>query len=157
MAHSIPAARDGLIPHLKVDGCAQAIEFYQQAFGAEEVCRIPMPGQDRIMHAAVLIGGSPVFLADDFPEFCGGKASSPRALGGTPVTIHRYVADCDAAIRGAEEAGATVKMPPQDMFWGDRYGVVEDPFGHVWSFATRQKDLTPAEMNQAAQAAMSQR
>jgi PhnB protein len=97
-----------------------------------------------------------VFLADDFPEYCGGKAQSPQALGGTPVTIHRYVEDCDAAIQRAERAGATVKMPAQDMFWGDRYGVVTDPFGHVWSFATHISDPTPDQIAQAAEAAFAQ-
>jgi PhnB protein len=92
-------------------------------------------------------------LADDFPEYCGGKASSPTALGGTPVTIHRYVEDCDAVIQRAAQAGATVLMPAQDVFWGDRYGVVTDPFGHTWSMATHLRDLSPEEMAQAAQAA----
>lgn len=128
------------------DPCADAIEFYKKAFGAQELNRAPAPDGRRIMHAAMRIGGGIVFLVDDFPEFCGGKAASPRALNGTPVTIHRYVEDCDAAIKRAADAGATVQMPPDDMFWGDRYGVVTDPFGHSWSFATHVKDLTPAEM-----------
>jgi PhnB protein len=146
MSKPIPPGHEGLIPHLVCDPCAEAIEFYKKAFGAEEISRAPAPDGRRIMHAAITIGGRPVFLVDDFPEFCGGKASSPQALGGTPVTIHRYVTDCDAAIKRAEQAGATVKMPPQDMFWGDRYGVVVDPFGHSWSLATHIRDLTPEEI-----------
>jgi PhnB protein len=97
------------------------------------------------MHAAILIDGKAVFLADDFLEYCG-KSSTPKALGGSSVTIHRYVADCDAAIKRAEEAGATVTMSPEDMFWGDRYGLIEDPFGHTWSFATHLSDPTPEQM-----------
>ena len=108
------------------------------------------------MHAETRIGGQPVFLVDDFPEFRGGNSRTPTALGGTPVTIHRYVEDRDAAIKQAEEAGATVKMPAADMFWGDRYGVVTDPFGHSWSLATHQRDLTPDEMQEGMRAAFDQ-
>ena len=84
------------------------------------------------------------------------KASSPKALNGTPVTIHRYVEDCDAAIKRAADAGATVQIPPDDMFWGDRYGVVTDPFGHRWSFATHVRDLTSAEMEAGMKEAFAQ-
>ena len=93
-----------------------------------------------------------MYLADDFPEYCGGKAQSPTALKGTPVSIHHYVENCDAAIKRAQDAGATVQMPAQDMFWGDRYGVIVDPYGHKWAFATRLKDLTPQEMQTAGKA-----
>jgi uncharacterized glyoxalase superfamily protein PhnB len=156
MTKPIPAGSEGLIPHLVCDGCAAAIEFYKKAFGAEETRRMPAPDGKRIMHAEIRISGRPVFLADDFPEYCGGTKSSPQALGGTPVTIHRYVEDCDAAIQRAQQAGASVKMPPMDMFWGDRYGVVTDPFGHVWSLATHKSDPTPEEMAKAAEAAFAQ-
>ena len=98
------------------------------------------------MHAAIRFGNCIVFLNDDFPEMCGGKSMSPKALKGTPVTIHHYVENCDAAIKRAEAAGATVVMPASDMFWGDRYGIIADPFGHQWSFATHIKDLTPEQM-----------
>jgi uncharacterized glyoxalase superfamily protein PhnB len=147
MSRAIPKDHEGLIPHLVVDGCAQAIEFYKRAFGATEISRAPSP-DGRIMHAEIRIGGRPVFLNDDFPEFCGGKSQSATALGGTPVTIHRYVEDCDAAIKRAVDAGATLKMPAADMFWGDRYGMVVDPFGHSWSIATHIRDLTPEQMMQ---------
>jgi uncharacterized glyoxalase superfamily protein PhnB len=153
MTQPIPAGREGLIPHLVCDPCADAIEFYTKAFGAQEICRMLAPDGQRIMHAAVLIDGRPLFLCDDFSEYCGGKAQTPHALGGTPVTIHRYVEDCDAAIERAEEAGATVKMPAEDMFWGDRYGLVIDPFGHSWAFATHVGDPTPEEVAEAAKAA----
>jgi PhnB protein len=153
MAQPIPTDQQGLIPHLVCDGCADAIEFYKKAFGATEVCRVPAPDGKRIMHAAIHIDGRPVFLVDDFPEFCGGKSESPKALGGTPVTIHRFVEDCDAAIQRAADAGATVKMPPADMFWGDRYGVVVDPFGHSWSLVTHLRDLTPEQIEKGMQEA----
>jgi uncharacterized glyoxalase superfamily protein PhnB len=146
MTQSIPTGKEGLIPHLVCDRCGDAIEFYQKAFGAQEVNRVPAPDGKRIMHAEIRIGTLPVFLADDFPEYCGDISQSPIGLGGTPVTIHRYVDDCDAAIARAQNAGATVKMPAQDMFWGDRYGVVTDPFGHCWSFATHIRDLTPEQI-----------
>lgn len=156
MTNPIPAGHEGLIPHLVCAPCADAIEFYKKAFGAEEAGRVPGPDGQRLMHAAIRIDGRMLFLVDDFPEFCEGKSETPKALGGTPVTIHRYVPDCDAAIRRAEQAGATVKMPPQDMFWGDRYGVVTDPFGHQWSFATHQRDLSPEEMVTATKEAFVQ-
>jgi uncharacterized glyoxalase superfamily protein PhnB len=141
----IPSGLEHLIPHLVCSPCAEAIEFYKKAFGAEEVARMPSP-DGRVMHAEIKIGGNMVFLVDDFPEYCGGKSSTPIALEGTPVTMHRYVENCDAAIERAQKAGATVQMPPMDMFWGDRYGVIVDPYGHKWSLATHQKDMTPNEM-----------
>jgi uncharacterized glyoxalase superfamily protein PhnB len=145
----IPRGQEGLIPHLVCQSCSEAIEFYKKAFGAEEISRMPAPDGRRIMHAAIRIGKSVVFLVDDFPEFCGGKSHTPTALKGTPVSIHHYVENCDAAIKRAQDAGAAVEMPATDMFWGDRYGVVIDPYGHKWSFATHVKDFTPAEMQAA--------
>jgi PhnB protein len=152
----IPPGHENLIPHLVCDPCSEAIEFYKKAFGAQEIQRIPAPDGRRIMHAAIKIDNSFVFLVDDFPEFCGGKASSPKALRGTPVTIHHYVENCDAALKRAQDAGAIVSMPAQDMFWGDRYGAVTDPYGHKWSFATHLKDLTPEEMRGAMKEAFAQ-
>ena len=157
MTAPIPPGREGLIPHLVCDPCADAIEFYKKAFGAEECYRMLAPDKKRIMHAQILIGDKVIFLVDDFPEYCGGKPSSPKALGGSSVTIHQYVRDCDAAIQRAEKAGASVMMPAQDMFWGDRYGVLKDPYGHTWSFATHQKDLTPDEIRKASEAAFARR
>ena len=152
----IPPGQENLIPHLVCSPCTEAIDFYKKAFGAEEINRLPAPDGRRIMHAQIRIGKSFLFLADDFPEHCGGKASSPTALKGTPVTFHQYVQNCDAAIKRASDAGATVLMPATDMFWGDRYGVVVDPYGHKWSFATHQKDVTPAEMQAAMNDAFAQ-
>jgi uncharacterized glyoxalase superfamily protein PhnB len=114
---------------------------------------MPAPDGKRLMHAEMKLGDQVVFLCDDFPEYCGGKSRTPSALGGSTVTIHRYTDDCDAAIAKAQKAGATVTMPPEDMFWGDRYGSVTDPFGHTWSFATHIKDMTPEEMEEAAKSA----
>jgi PhnB protein len=148
----IPPGHEHLIPHLVCDSCSEAIEFYKKAFGAEEIHRMLAPDGRRIMHAAIRIGKSLLFLNDDFPEFCGGKSQTPKGLKGTPATMHRYVENCDAVIKRAQDAGATVQMPAQDMFWGDRYGIVIDPFGHKWAFATHIQDLTPAEMQAALKA-----
>ncbi|MCK6479473.1 MAG: VOC family protein [Planctomycetes bacterium] len=152
---AIPEGCEGAIPHLVVKGAAKALEFYAKAFGAEEVFRMPSP-DGRVMHAEFRIGSSLFYMADDFPEFCGGAASNPQALKGTPVTLHRFVTDVDKAVERAVKAGATVKMPVQDMFWGDRYGMVEDPFGHRWSLATHTKDMTPEEIGRAMAEAFSQ-
>lgn len=152
----IPPGHENLIPHLVCDPCPEAIEFYKKALGAEEVSRIPAPDGKRIMHAQIRIGKSVVFLVDEFPEYCGNKKSSPNALGGTPVSLHLYVENCDAAVKRAQDAGAKVEMPPMDMFWGDRYAVVVDPFGHKWSFATHVKDMTPAEMEAGMKEAFAQ-
>ncbi|HTU23906.1 MAG TPA: VOC family protein [Pirellulales bacterium] len=145
----IPPGFEGIIPHLVCDGAAEAMDFYKKAFGAEELSRLLAPDGKRIMHAAMRIGSSIFFLVDDFKEYCGGKSNSPKGLSGTPVTLHHYVADCDAAIKRAVDAGAAIAMPPADMFWGDRYGMVTDPFGHKWSFATHKKDVAPAELQTA--------
>ena len=123
---------NGLIPHLVVKGGAKAIEFYKAALGAVEIAR--MPTEDgRLMHAALKVGDSYLFLCDDFPEYCGGVSRAPS--GPSPVTLHLNVPCADAAIATAAGAGATVTMPAADMFWGDRYGQIVDPFGHAWSFS----------------------
>lgn len=152
MADPIPHGFNGLIAHLVCSPCTDAIAFYTKAFGAQELCRMPGP-DGRLMHAAMQVGDSVIFLNDDFPEYCGGASRTATALGNTPVTLHRYVKDCDAVIRQAEQAGATVVMPAADMFWGDRYGLIRDPFGHQWALATHQKDMTPEEMMAASKAA----
>lgn len=149
----IPAGHENVIPHLVCSPCTEAIEFYKKALGAEEVFRMPAPDGTRLCHASIRIGSSFVFLADDFPEYCDGHSQTAQALGGTPVSMHLYVADCDAAMARATAAGATVVMPAADMFWGDRYGVVADPFGHKWAFATHVRELTPEEMQAGMQEA----
>jgi PhnB protein len=128
-----------IAPHLFVDDAAKAIEFYKKAFSATELGRHPAPDGKRLMHAALLINGSLVMLCDDFPEMCGGKSRTPKALGGSAVTIHMQVADVDAKWQQAVAAGAEIEVPLADQFWGDRYGTVRDPFGHSWSMGTAIK------------------
>jgi PhnB protein len=118
-----------------VNGAAKAVEFYKTALGAVEVARMPEENGPRLMHVELKIGDAAIFLCDDFPEYCGGTKRAPEPGKLTPVTLHLDVADCDAAISRAAAAGATVSLPAADMFWGDRYGKVTDPFGHEWSFA----------------------
>jgi uncharacterized glyoxalase superfamily protein PhnB len=132
-------------PHLICAGASDAIEFYKRAFGAVELSR--MPGADgKIMHASIRIGDSVIMLNEEMPEW---GALGPKALKGSPVTIHLYVEDADAAFEKAVGAGAKVTMPLDDMFWGDRYGKLEDPFGHQWSIGTHVRDVTPEEMQAA--------
>jgi PhnB protein len=134
-----PRPADGapppLTPYLTVEDARAAIAFYQQAFGAVELARHATPDGDRLMHAALLVNGALLMLSDDFPEMTGGQKKNPRALGGTPVTLHLSYGDVDAAWERATRAGARVIMPLADQFWGDRYGIVEDPYGHRWSLA----------------------
>jgi PhnB protein len=145
LSHATPA----LAPHLVCAGAAEAIEFYGRAFGATEMIRMPGP-DGKIMHACVAINGAPVMLVDENKQW---GALSPKSLGGTPVTIHLNVADVDKTTSQAIAAGATVVMPVADMFWGDRYGIVEDPFGHRWSIATQQRKLSESELREAAKKA----
>ena len=153
MAHPIPAGQSTITPHLVIKGAAEAIEFYKRAFGAEELCRLNFPGPDgqpRVGHAALRIGDSRFFLADECPEY-----GSVGPDGGSPVTIHLSVTDADTSFAHAIEAGATVTMPLADMFWGDRYGTLADPFGHRWSIAEHLEDLSPEQMQERMAAAMS--
>ena len=145
---AIPEGMHSLTPHLVCRGAAAAIEFYGRAFGAIELFRLPGP-DGRLIHACVRIGDSQLFLFDEMPEH---GAHSPQTLKGTPVTIHLQVEDADAAFARAMRAGATVSMPLADMFWGDRYGRVTDPFGHSWSIATHVRDVSPDDMVAAMKA-----
>jgi len=145
----VPDGFHSVTPYLVCAGASDAIAFYKKAFGATELMRLPMPDR-KLIHAAIRIGDSIILLNDEFPQM---GAIGPKARGGSSVTIHLYVADADAAFARAVKAGATIKTPMADMFWGDRYGLVEDPFGHSWSIATHQHDLTPKEIQHAAQAA----
>jgi len=140
-----------LSPHLVVSDAAAAIAFYKQAFGATELGRHLAPDGKRIMHAALLVNSATVMLNDDFPEYGNGKSSTPEALGGTPVILHLQVQDADAAFNQALAAGANVKVPLADQFWGDRYGQLQDPFGHVWSIGATKKQMTGEELEKAAQ------
>jgi PhnB protein len=134
-----------LSPHLVVDDAAAAIDFYVKAFGATEYGRVPHP-DGRLVHAALNINGSTVMLNDDFPDFNEGKSSTPKALGGTPVTIHLQVPDVERAFQRALDAGAVVVAPLEDQFWGDRYGVVRDPFGHHWSLGQPMREVSMEEI-----------
>lgn len=135
-------------PHLVVDDAAAAIDFYVKAFDAVELGRVPGP-DGRLVHAAVQINGATVMLNDDFPEMCSGTSVTPKSLGGTPVTIHLTVNDVDARFQQALDAGATIVMPLSDQFWGDRYGVVADPFGHNWSLGQPVREVSYDEIQQA--------
>jgi uncharacterized glyoxalase superfamily protein PhnB len=148
-AENLPPFMPGVAPHLVCDGAADAIEFYKKAFDAEEMMRLPGP-DGRLMHGSVVINGSMVMLVDEFPDM---KSFGPKKLGGTPVVIHLSVADVDAVFAQAVKAGATPVLPPADMFWGDRYSQVQDPFGHLWSIATPGKPKTQQEILEAAKTA----
>ncbi len=145
---AIPKEYHTVTPALSVRGAAEAIEFYKKASGAQEVMRMPGPDGKSIMHAEIKIGDSIVFLGDEFPDM-GGR--SPQTLGGSTAALHICVPDADAAFTRAVEAGAQVRMPVMDMFWGDRYGRVADPFGHEWELATHKEDLTPKSLSQNLQ------
>src|SRR5258708_40132565 len=133
-----------------VKGASQAIEYYKQALGAEEIRRVPGRGGKSLIHAEIKIGDSRLFLVDEVPEMgCQGPGSS----GGSPVTIHLFVEDVDSVFNTALAAGAQERMPVADMFWGDRYWRLGDPFGHELSVATHQEDLTPEQLSKRAQAA----
>jgi len=149
----IPDGFHTLTPHLVVKGASRAIDFYKKAFAAEEIRRMPSPDGNSIMHAELKIGNSRLMLVDEFPEM---NARGPESIGGTPVTIHMFVEDADAVFNRALDAGAEVRMPLADMFWGDRYGVLADPFGHLWSVATHKEDLTPEEIRKRMQEACSE-
>ncbi len=143
-AKAIPEGFERITAHLSVQGAAAAIDFYKKAFGAEEICRMPSPDGSSIMHAEIRIGQSMVMLADENPQsphWC-----SPKKLKGTTVGMMMYVENVDAAFNKAISAGATPVVPPTDMFWGDRYSAVTDPFGHQWEIATHKQDLTPEQI-----------
>lgn len=131
--HNVP----GVTPHLVVDGARKAIDFYVRAFGASIVMEMPAEDGQRLMHAQLLVNGGPLMLCDDFPEWRGGA----KAVIGTPhaLTLHMAVPDIDAFYAQAVSEGAEGVMPPTDMFWGDRYGQVKDPFGHLWALSTPSK------------------
>ena len=139
----IPEGTHTITPSLVVKGGRKAIEYYKTAFGAKELS--VMYGMDgkSVMHAELQIGDSKIYIGDETPEM---GAVSPQTLGGTPVSLNIYTEDCDAMFKRAVSAGATVKMPLADMFWGDRYGKLTDPFGHTWGIATHKEDVSDAEM-----------
>ena len=149
-AQAVPPGFHTLTPHLVVRNAPEALEFYKKALGAE-VLNVAKTPDGKVMHAALRIGDSMLMLNDEMPEF---GALSPLANGGAGVTIHIYTEDADSAYNRAVSAGAQVKMPLMDQFWGDRYGIVTDPYGHSWSIATHVKDVSPGEMQRAQDEAM---
>ena len=138
MTKAIPDGYHTVTAHLVVQDAAKAIDFYKKAFGAQEIERFNAPDGRGVMHAEVKIGNSVVMLGSEFPPHC----LSPKSRGGTSVSLHLYVENADTSFDRAVKAGCTVKMPMMDAFWGDRYGQVEDPYGHQWSLATHKQDLT---------------
>jgi PhnB protein len=141
----IPPGMRTVTPHLICTDAGEAIDFYKKAFAAIELSRVPGP-DGKVMHASIRIGDSVIMLNEENPER---GALGPKALKGSPVTIHLYVEDADATFDQALRAGAKVTMPLDDMFWGDRYGKLEDPFGHQWSIGTHTREVTPEEMQKA--------
>jgi len=148
----IPEGYHTLTPYLAVEDAARAIEFYKDAFGAEEIHRMPGP-DGSIAHAELQIGDSKLMLSDPFPQ---SNVRPPSERGGPTASVFMYVDDADAVFEQAQTAGATVSMPLEDMFWGDRFGSLTDPFGHVWSVATHIEDVPEAELAERAATALSE-
>ena len=142
----IPSGYHTITPTIFVKGAAQAIDFYKQAFGAEEVCRHATP-DGKIMHGELRVGDSPLFICDEFPEW---GAHSPETLNGNSGAFYLYVENCDESFNRAVSAGATVIRAVEDTFWGDRVGVISDPYGHKWNFSTHVRDVSPEEMAEAS-------
>lgn len=144
----VPEGYHAVTPYLIIKDAAKAIDFYKKIFGATEVMRMADPS-GRVGHAELKIGDSHIMLADEHPQmgFVG-----PKTLGGTPVSLLLYVADVDGVVKRAADAGSKIKQPIKDQFYGDRTGTLEDPFGHVWTVATHQEDVSPEEMKRRAEA-----
>ena len=151
-AQPIPEGYHTVTPYLAVEDAAKAIEYYEKAFGAKEVVRMTAP-DGSIGHAELEVGDSHVMLSDPFPQ---ASTKPPKELGGTSVSVHMYVDDADAVAKQAVDAGGTVLMEVADQFWGDRFGTIQDPFGHTWSIATHVEDVSPEEVAERAKAAMAE-
>jgi PhnB protein len=149
---AVPAGFSTVTPYLVCRNASGAIDFYKKAFGARERYRMLMP-DGKIAHAEITIGKSIVMLGDESPQM---GASAPETVGGTPVHVFLYLPDVDKTFAQAVAAGAKPEMPPMDMFWGDRYGKLSDPFGHRWSMATHIEDVSPKEMERRGKEAMAQ-
>lgn len=147
----VPEGHRTVTPYLAIKNAAQALEFYKDAFGATETFVLRVP-DGRVGHAEIRLGDSIIMLADEFPEYGG---QSPHTLGGSPVSIHLYVADVDAFFKRAVAAGATERKPVMDQFYGDRSGQLEDPFGHLWWVATHKEDVAPEELQKRVEAMFS--
>jgi len=156
MAGNVKALREGqhtITAHLIVNGADKAIEFYKKAFGATETAPSHHTPDGKVMHAELKIGDSTLMLADEFP---GMGAKGPQALGGSPVVLNLYMENIDKIFNQAVAAGATVTMPLANQFWGDRYGQLKDPFGHVWALGQHVEDVAPEEMARRATEAFAQ-
>src|SRR5258706_9162634 len=149
----VPEGLRSVTPHLVLKNSLDAIEFYKKAFGAELVNHAPGPMPRSTMHAMIRIGDSAIMLADEMPQ---STVKAPKSIGGTTSSISLYVPDVDATFNKAVAAGAKVNMPVGDQFWGDRYGQVLDPEGHLWEIGTHKEDLTPEELEQRANDFMAQ-
>jgi PhnB protein len=148
----IPEGYHSLTPYLAVEDAAKAIEFYKEAFGAKENVRMPGP-DGKVAHAELQIGDSKLMLSDPFEQ---SSVRPPSEVGGPTGSVFMYVDDCDATFEQATRAGAEVETPLQDMFWGDRFGSLTDPFGHLWSISTRKEDLSEEEIAERSKTAMSE-
>ena len=151
-AKPIPEGYHTLTPYLAVEDAGRAIDFYKDAFGAEEVVRMPTP-DGKVAHAELQVGDSKLMLSDPFEQ---SQVQPPATRGGPTASVFMYVDDVDAAFERAQGAGATVVSELEDMFWGDRFGTLADPFGHVWSLATHKEDLSEEEMAERSKAAMAE-
>lgn len=151
-AKPIPEGYHSLTPYLAVEDAARAIDFYREAFGAQELLRMPGP-DGKIAHAELQLGDSKLMLSDPFEQ---SQVQPPSARGGPTASVFMYVEDVDATFEQAQRAGATVVSELEDMFWGDRFGTVADPFGHIWSLATHKEDLSEEEMAERSKAAMAE-
>jgi uncharacterized glyoxalase superfamily protein PhnB len=147
MVKPIPEGYHTVTPMFVFKEAQKAIDFYKKALGAIEKFVMPGPNGKGIMHAELKIGDSNIMLGEENPDY---PCKSAETLGESPISLFLYVKDADAAFKKAVDAGATAKMPVQDMFWGDRMGTVQDPFGYSWSFATHTKDLTPDQISKGA-------
>lgn len=145
----IPEGYHTVTPGLTIRGAGKAIDFYKKAFGAQVLDRVDGPGGKGVMHAALQVGDSRIFLSDEMP---GTECRSPETLGGTTGSFYLYVKDVDSAVKKAVDAGATLKQPVENMFWGDRFGSVADPFGYVWNLATHVEDVAPDELRKRSEA-----
>lgn len=154
LSQPIPSGYEGLMPYLVIRGVAQAIEFYKELFGAEELVRLPYPDGSTVMHAELKVRNSVLMLGDEAPHF---GIASPETIGGTPVSMMFYVPEVDAVFAKAVKLGARSLMPPTDMFWGDRICKFADPFGHHWMIATQKEDVPPEEVIRRAGAMFGQK
>lgn len=154
---AVPVGFHTITPHLIIKNAADAIKFYTNAFGAKELDRHYGPDGSSVIHAVLKLGDSIVMLAEEFPDMATpSKCASPKTIGGNSVMMHIYVEDADIVFAKAISEGATGIFPMMDAFWGDRYGQVMDPYGHIWEIATHKKDLSPEEISNGAKAAFAE-